>query len=392
VNDQKPLDSQTPERISPLRVAIKALALFALLNLLWALLNPLPALAKLSIYNWLVPGRERLPFGENPDQAYNLSLYSLEAMFASHAVSRPPRVDEYRVFLIGDSSTWGYLLEPEDTLAGLLNAMELAAPDGRPVRFYNLGHPTISLTKDLMLLDYAMQYEPDLIIWLATLEAMPVNKQLASPIVQNNAARVRDLIVRFDLSLDLADPNLVDPSFWERTLAGQRRAVADVVRLNLYGPMWAATGIDQFYPETYTPRQEDFEEDDSFYDLEEPLAPGDLALDVLDAGIQAAGDVPVLIVNEPIFVSMGENSDIRYNFFYPRWAYDGYRAIMDEQARLVGWRYLDLWNVVDSAEFTNSAIHLTPEGSAQLAARLRAALAELLEEAPEPVSLVEESP
>ena len=76
-----------------------------------------------------------------------------------------------------------------------------------------------------------------------------------------------------------------------------------------------------------------------------------------------AGDVPVLIVNEPILVSEGKNSHVRYNFFYPRWAYDQYRQLLAEQAQDANWMYVDLWDLVPQEEFTNSAVHLTPKGS-----------------------------
>lgn len=368
------------ERFSPdwraaARILVKALALFVVLNLLFALTNPLPALGRLSAYNALFPGRHRLPFGERPDVAYNLSLFQLDAMFASHEVAAPKSDGEYRVLLVGDSSVWGILLTPEQTLAGNLNADDLTMPDGRRVRAYNLGYPTISLTKDLMLLSEAMRYQPDEIIWLVTLEAMPYSKQLDSPLVQNNPGPVRELIARYDLNLDPDDPNFVNPSFLERTIVGQRRALADVLRLNLYGTLWTATGVDQFYPDTYTPRMEDLPADQNFHDLQPPhLSEADLAFDVLAAGAELVGDTPLLIVNEPTFVSAGENSDIRYNFFYPRWAYDDYRALLAEQAQEHGWRYLDLWDAIPNTEYTNSAIHLTPEGSAQLAALIGEAI------------------
>jgi len=68
----------------------KAALLFAVLNLLFAAWGDgQAALGRLSLYNRLIPGRERFPFGENPQRAYNLSLYNLEAMFAAHQVSAP---------------------------------------------------------------------------------------------------------------------------------------------------------------------------------------------------------------------------------------------------------------------------------------------------------------
>ncbi len=87
-----------------------------------------------------------------------------------HIIAAGPKpADEYRVLVIGDSSTWGILLRPEQTLAGQLEKAGLTLC-GKTVRVYNLGYPTISLTKDLMVLDYAMRYQPDLIIWPMTLQ------------------------------------------------------------------------------------------------------------------------------------------------------------------------------------------------------------------------------
>jgi hypothetical protein len=214
-----------------------------------------------------------------------------------------------------------------------------------------------------------MRYEPDLIVWLVTLESFPYDKQLFPPLVQHNPGPMQSLISNYQLRLDLDDPGFVKESFWDRTLLGRRRALADLLRLQLYGVMWAATGIDQDYPDTYEPRQEDFEEDYSFHDLQPPhLAADDLAFDILAAGRARAGDAPMLIVNEPTFISRGKNSDIRYNFFYPRWAYDDYRPLLAAECAARGWRCLDLWDAIPASEFTNSAVHLTPEGTAQLGA------------------------
>jgi len=62
-------------------------------------------------------------------------------------------------------------------------------------------------------------------------------------------------------------------------------------------------------------------------------------------GLRAAEDTPVLLINEPMLISTGKNSDLRYNFFYPRWAYDQYRQMMAERARSGAWNYLDLWDI-----------------------------------------------
>jgi hypothetical protein len=82
----------------------------------------------------------------------------------------------------------------------------------------------------------------------------------------------------------------------------------------------------------------------------------------------------MMLVNEPILISNGANSDIRYNFFYPRWAYDNYRRMLSERAATSQWNYLDLWDLVPMTEFTNSAIHLTPAGEKLLADKIAQAI------------------
>ena len=352
-----------------LRVIVKAAILFVLANLVFAWLDPIEPLGRVSLYNVILPGRERLPYGENPAESYNLNLYNVPAMFASHEIARAKPDDEYRVLLIGDSATWGWFLSPGDTYAANINAAHLTSADGRRVVAYNLGYPIMSLTKDLLLLDDAMQYQPDQIVWLVTLASFPRDKQLYPPLVQNNAVRTRDLIARYDLALDPQDSRFVDADFLGKTIVGQRRPLADLLRLQLYGFAWAATGIDQKIPDDYTHHAVDFDTDVSWESFSDPatLTTDDLAFDVLAAGIERAGDLPITVINEPMFISTGKNSDLRYNAFYPRWAYDQYHALIAQQATDHGWRYLDWWDrIPDSDEFTDSPVHLTPAGSQQL--------------------------
>lgn len=354
-----------------LRVVIKATILFVLFNLIFAILQPMDTLGALTLNSQ----RQRLPYGED-DRAYNLSLNNLPAMFASHEVAQPKAEDEFRVFLIGDSGNWGILLQPEETLAGYINSGDYTLEDGRTIKAYNLGHPIMSLTKDLMLLDYAMQFEPDMVVWLTTLESFALDEQTAPPIVRNNAERVQGLIDSYALNLD---GEFDEPSFLDLTIIGQRRELSDLLRLQAFNLMWSITGIDQYYPDEYNLRSEDFEDDLSWHGFAEPtdLSTDDLAFDVLQAGIARVGEVPILLVNEPMFISEGENSDLRYNFWYPQWAYDQYRDLYTSPADENDWNYLDVWNIIDGAEFTDSPVHLTPAGSQQLSEVVGQAIVEL---------------
>jgi len=355
---------QNKPRLFPL--LLKTALLLVVFNFAFILTHNIP-LGRLSLYNILFTGRERFPFGETPE-SYNLSLFDLDAMFASHVLAGTDKTpNEYRVILIGDSSVWGTLLKAEETLAGQLNAKSMQAC-GENVKVYNLGYPTISLTKDLMILDLSLQYQPDLIIWLTTLEAFPKSKQFESPIVANNAERIRKLIFKYELNASPNDPALNQLSKQDQTFVSQRRALADLIRLQIDGVLWSSTGIDQVYPENYERAQIDLDPSEDFHGIAD--LPDSLAIDVLDAGMKTS--VPTLLVNEPMLISNGLNSDIRYNFFYPRWAYDAYRTQIAYLAATQRYHYLDLWDLVPASEFTNSAIHLTPYGESLLTEKIAA--------------------
>ncbi|NJL93973.1 MAG: hypothetical protein HC915_09705 [Anaerolineae bacterium] len=135
--------------------------------------------------------------------------------------------------------------------------------------------------------------------------------------------------------------------------------------------LWAVTGRDQAIPASYVPRANDLAADLSWQGLREPQPLADfLAFDVLAAGAALVGEVPLVMINEPMFIADGANSHLRYNFFYPRWAYDQYRLLLGLRAAREGWHYLDWWDRLPPAEFTDSPVHLTPAGTAQLAALL----------------------
>lgn len=335
-------------------VVLKALVLFILFNGILILLPNSTGGVRFSLYNRLVPGRERFPFGEAPQQAYNFSLYDVDAMFASHQVDSPKSNETMRVFVFGDSSVWGTLLKPEETLTGQLNALSMTCKN-TPIQFYNLGYPTISLTKDLMLMQRSLAFQPDAVLWLTTLEAFPLDKQLASPLAANNPGLLQPIINDYQLPLSF-EPK--QDSFLDKSLFGRRREIADWIRLQLYGVMYAATGVDQIYPD-YTPAAWDQEAEENYVQFEPPSLPKEEMLyQAIPTAQDILGDIPLYLVNEPIMISSGENSDLRYNFFYPRWAYDDYRSTLEVVARENNLPLIDAWDWVDARQFTNSAIHM----------------------------------
>jgi len=344
------------------RLLIKTIILLILIVVISTLIN-IDSISKISFYNLIFNGRVRLPFGENSAQSYNLTLNNLDAMFASHIVSGQEKTDEeFRIIVIGDSSTWGILLRPNETLSALIET-GLPKCNGKKVSTFNLGYPTLSLTKDLMIMEYAMRYNPDLIIWPLTLESFPNDKQIANPLVENNIERIRLINQEFGLASNMTDTIDENKLFIDRSLIGRRKEFADLIRLQFFGFLWSATGIDQSYPIDFPKAKNDLENTIEYHGM----LPADdlvesLAFSVLDSMVYFAGDIPIIFINEPIMISNGSNSDVRYNFYYPIWAYDTYRRYLGENMKERGWKYLDVWNLIPNKEFTNSAIHLSPEG------------------------------
>jgi len=304
-----------------------------------------------------------MPFGENPQKSFNLSLYNLNAMFASHEINnKNTNVNDFHVVLLGDSSIWGILQEPDNTLSGLLNKRFLK--EDREIIIHNLGYPSISILKDLMMADRVLEYDIDLILWFITLEALPTNNQTEIPILMNNPAHVNSIIDEYGLSIIKFEEKIMDKTFWS-----QRRNISDFINLQLYGILWDATGIDQEYPEFYNPAQRDFPEPNKQYysiNTDDKLEDS-LGLEIIKKGILKNKGVDFILINEPILISEGFNSSYQYNYYYPKWAYDQYRLIMERFTKENDFMYFDLWNLIPGDEFTNSAIHISEDAEHLLA-------------------------
>lgn len=353
-----------------IRVITKAFFLFILINILFIWVSP-SNIGKISFYNILFPGRARFPFGENPLHSYNLTINNLDAMFASLEIDKSQKMnDEFRVFIFGDSSVWGTLLSNDETLSGQLNNLAMINCQGKKIKIYNFGYPTLSILKDLLFIDQSIKYKPDLIIWLVTLESFPKENQTSSELLKNNSELVQRVLIKYKLNNSY---KFNQNNFLHRTLIGQKRDLADLFRLQAYGVMWAATGIDQNLTTSYIPAKRDFEADEDFHGHGERPLINELSFDVIDKAFEKI-DIPFIIVNEPILISQGKNSATRYNFYYPRWAFDQYREIMQEMMKNKKIPYYDFYNLVPQNLFTNSAIHLNKEGERILAMEIKSLL------------------
>ncbi len=345
--------------ISPLRILIKALCLFAIINIVYGLIDPQGSVV--FSYNGLFPGRTRLPFGVGGDP-YTITVEGVDAIFASHLISARKNADEYRVVLIGDSSIWGEDLGAHEMISEQWNALNLRC-EGKTIRTYNLGYPHPSVVKDLVILDKAVEYDPDLIIWFVTLNTLI--SQRVNQFLVANYQQALELVEAYDIPFTPGETlRQYEPDFYEKTLIGQRSNLARQIKLQMLGVIWVATGADNNPLTIHDDLQEQEVSDNPGYRGMQP--PADiknmLLFGALTAGHGIAKPVPVLIVNEPIFITSVEHSMVRYNTFYPRWAYDQYREYVAAQAGNAGWKYLDLWNAVPPEYFSDAGFHLSAAG------------------------------
>ncbi len=364
------------------RLLVKTAVLFIVFNLVFAFFDIWPLIGKLSVYNTIVPGRPRLPYGSDPERSYNLTTSQLDVIIASHEIAGEVKTtDEYRILILGDSSVWGFLLQPGETLPAQLDAGAYHMADGRRIRVYNFGYPTMSLTKDLVLLSRGLEYDPDLVVWFFTLESFWRENQIEAPLIQFNPDATRDLIVEFQLDLDPADSRFQPATFWQRTIIGRRRELANAIRLQCYGVMWASTGLDRHIviPEDRNDRE--LPNGLDFHGLQpDELEEKQLAFDVLTAGVELAGEVPVVLINEPIYIHAREGSDLFYNAVYPRWAYDTYREWLRVRSEEESWRLLDLWDWLPADSFADSGVHYGAEAASALASFLAESMWETIDD------------
>jgi hypothetical protein len=352
------------QNISPIRLLIKVLLFFLILNILFILFAPY--VGNLSIYNRLIAGRLRFPFASG--RWIDSSMDELDAMFDSHVIAagtKPP--NEFRVVLLGDSSVWGELLTPDQTLSEQLNADHILC-NGRNVRSYNLGYPHPSLIKDFVILAATRKYKPDLVIWLVTLDTFRDNS--LNPFVVTNQSQAISVVNQYHISFDTSSLKS-GASVWEQTLMSQRSRLARLMMLQLYGIYWAGVVPSPVDPNSYPPVANNFHDDPTFAGYK---TGSDLSATMFFSWVnyiyQIADGIPLVVVNEPIFISTGRNSNVRYDSFYPRWAYDQYRAIMNSDSSADRWNYVDLWNIISAAGFSDTALHLSPVGEQKLAAAL----------------------
>ncbi len=357
-----------------IRVLAKALIFALLLNAVVLALgvDPVRVLVRLNTYHLLGHGRERLAY---PSDFRNGQL-PLDALMAMHAISSPKHPDEFRVVLLGESGIAGWGLPDEATLAAQLTGHRIRIA-GNELVAYNLAYPHPSVVRDLLILDAALAYAPDLIVWFVTPSALNDAPDVsdANPVFFDlNRGQLERLARQYPDSLGewyrLHAPALLsEEPTWLRYVA-----IHDQDLL----PIWLNALLYPFVsPDlAVSNRRIGLEPvpEEAFYTDEHPgfYTMPNVTWQVLKVGCRHAASqgADLLLVNEPMAIGGGPYSAINYNQQYSRALYDRYRQVLAAYADEQGIGYVDLWDAIPPERFTDTVLHADAQGYAILADRL----------------------
>jgi hypothetical protein len=346
--------------------------------LLWTDINPIRVLVNLNTWDLLGRSRARLAY---PSDIQNGQL-PLESLLAAHAISDPKHPDEYRVVLLGESGIAGWGLHDEDTLAAQLTEANIRVQERRLVA-YNLAYPQPSAARDLLVLDAALEYEPDLIIWFVTPAALDDSTEIIGPnrvffdlnrerlevIVSDHPELLTSWHMRHGPGL------LISDSAWQKYVAIDDQEVLPVWLNSLFYPFFPPdlAQSDRRIGSEPVPEEAEYTDDlPGFRDM-----PND-TWNLLRVGCQRAevSGASLLVVNEPMLIGSGSHSSENYNERYQRALYDRYRSVLEKFVADHGMWYADLWSVIPAENFTDTPLHADAEGYAILSASLRTVMEE----------------
>jgi hypothetical protein len=299
----------------------------------------------------------------------------VEALLAAHALAYTPKApDEFRVLVLGESGIAGWGLPDQDTFTAQLTARGVKVNDKRVVA-YNLAYPSPSVARDVLILDAALAYQPDLVIWFispAALDDAPSAIGTNSVLFDLNRERLERLTGSFGLR-DWFNSRMADEPMWHPWVAIRDQDALPVWLNTLFYPFVAVDlGLtnrrigSEPIPEKarYTTGRAGFE------------AMPNQTWRFLDVGrdLTEKHGARFLLVNEPMLIGSGPNSDVNYNLQYERAFYESYRAVLKRYVDDNRFQFVDLWDVIPPASFTDTPLHADAAGYAALTTRIAAEL------------------
>jgi hypothetical protein len=146
--------------------------------------------------------------GQRMHQLEAVDVFWLELLLRQHEVCwrRPDHPDEQRIFLLGSSSVFGFPLPVNQTFAASINRD--FDESGGSAHIYNLAMNFPYQLRDAMILDQALSYRPDLILYPLTLAELEHSAPILWP------ALTRFFSSNYDTGLELLEqrpPGLLEP-------------------------------------------------------------------------------------------------------------------------------------------------------------------------------------
>lgn len=353
-----------PSLVVLIRAFFKAVVIVATFNLICAAagFDPIQAVVRFNLWFTVGHGRERLIYAGD----FANGQLPIPALLATHQIAyRAKATDEYRVIVLGDSAVMGWGLQDAETFSAQLTARNLQH-DGRRVVAYNLAYPTASIARDNLVIEAALQYQPDAVIWFVTATGFAnlPHDDLTRAVLNINRDDLRVLTTREGLTAWYAQWVLPE-SAYRNWIAFKDPSLSGVWLGTLFYPystpdVGGAARRMRFAPVPPVAK----------YTLDHPAfqeMPGQtwqflqIAKKTLDAH-----HIDLLIVNEPTLIGTGEHSDVNYNQLYQRALYDRYRSVLQAQVDSYGLHYLDLWDTIPAPNFTDTVLHMDAEGYARV--------------------------
>lgn len=317
-----------------------------------------------------------------------VKLLWIEPTLRQHELCWRDVPGEVRIIVLGNSAIFGFPLPAEQSFAARLNARFDAA--GTAAHVFNLAWIFTYFLKDALILDRALAYHPDVIVYAVTLADMT---HLAPPpfpplleFLRENADTVERLAA--DPPPTLGEPlAAITDSFDDEQLdrlSARRIAAGTYLRLVLRQQarrLATALGAPPKppRPKTADPRNYDCakvtrQNDLFFRDFQTWSLLGALA------DIRARSGQRVLVINWPV---AHEPRDDCYNGRYTNARLAEFNAWLAAETARLELPYLNLSNLLAPSDFLDS-LHVSSAGHQQIADHVAAALAPLLAETTAP--------
>jgi hypothetical protein len=329
--------------------------------------------------------------GERLQEVGTMRLAHLALALRQHRVCRSPDPgDGPRVFLFGNSTVLGHPLPVQQTFAAELSRR--FAPS--QARIFNLGTLFTYQVKDAVVLDAALRYRPDAVIWGIALndfnhtapilwpdgmvEFFAVNSARVRELAANPPAGLAEPFARYAVHFEGQPPK---PAAWLllRSLGNYvQLAVGHASRAllerHLLDPADVpAPSIDPTHtPFLVRPDRYDCATVEADFARQYSGWPSWNVLMWLEQ-LSRERDIPILVVQLPV---VHQPIGGCYNAHYPTASFRKYLAWLGAETRARGLAFVDLHDLLPESEFLDS-LHPSAAGHQRVAAALAPAVAAL---------------